>query len=175
MAILFLINTPTALSSLRREITTYTTSTTCTSPIIPDKAAYSLPYLQAVIKEAMRLHPPATGWMNKQPPKGGAEIHGYFVPEGTQISVNIVYLLHDPKVFGADSDVFRPERWIDSGEERLVEMNRALDLSFGYGRYQCMGVRIAWMEINKAVFEVSFVLTAACEGGFADILVAIAC
>ncbi|KAM7216621.1 Cytochrome P450 [Rhypophila decipiens] len=158
MIILYLINTPSALSSLRKEIDLAVSSSnlaTSSSPsgIISDAAAYKLPYLQAVIKEGMRMIPPATGWMNKQPPKGGAEMHGFHVPEGTQIAVNIMYMMHDASIFGPDADVFRPERWLDGGEEKANEMSRVLDLCFGYGKYQCMGVKIAWTEMNKVVFE----------------------
>lgn len=157
MTILYLINTPAALAKLRNEIGAAISSglATSTSGIISDSAAYNLPYLQAVIKEGIRILPPATGWMNKQPPKGGAEIHGYFIPEGTQIAVNIMYMMHDKEIFGPDADCFRPERWLECSEEKANEMSRVLELCFGYGKYQCMGIKIAWTEINKVVFEAS--------------------
>ncbi|KAM7207210.1 Cytochrome P450 [Naviculisporaceae sp. PSN 640] len=156
MIILYLLNTPAALTKLRAEIDSAVSSglaTTSSSGIISDHATYKLPYLQAVIKEGIRIVPPATGWMNKQPPKGGAEIHGYFIPEGTQIAVNIMYMMHNKEIFGVDADCFRPERWLECSEDKANEMSRVLDLCFGYGKYQCMGIKLAWTEINKVVFE----------------------
>lgn len=158
MVILYLITAPSSLQALHKEIDAFL----ATSPdimegrIITDAEAQRLPYLQACIKEGLRMHPPGTGWMNKQPPPGGCEMHGYFLPEGTQIATNIMYLMHDPEIFGVDADVFRPERWIECSPDKYQEMSRAQDLVFGYGRHQCMGNRIAMMEINKAVFEVNY-------------------
>ena len=57
-------------------------------------------------------------------------------------------------VWGEDADVFRPERWLLAGQDRLREMIAAFDLHFGHGKYSCLGKPIAFMEIHKAVFEV---------------------
>ncbi|CAJ2509046.1 Uu.00g140720.m01.CDS01 [Anthostomella pinea] len=132
-------------------------------PIIKDFEARQLPYLQACIKEGLRMYPPVTGLMAKMAPEGGAEIEvdgvEKFAPGGTQVGWNSWGMMHDPAVFGADADIFRPERWLlsrnssDQECDRVNRMNETATLCFGYGRFGCLGRGVATMELNKAVIE----------------------
>ncbi|KAJ9646931.1 hypothetical protein H2204_000623 [Knufia peltigerae] len=111
-----------------------------------------LPYLQACIKEGLRLHP-ATGLpLARVVPKGGARICGRFFPEGTTVGVNAWVMNRNPTVFGPDADDFRPERWLESSE-RASEMDRHL-MSFGLGSRTCIGKNISLMEIGIALPEI---------------------
>jgi cytochrome P450 len=127
--------------------------------IIPDSEVRKLPYLQAVIKEGIRIHPPVTDNVPKRVPDEGETFtldgKSVFLPGGTHISY-AAWPLHMSKgIFGDDAEEFRPERWlIEKDERRLAEMNRTHELIFGYGKYQCLGRPIALMEIGKVVFEV---------------------
>lgn len=121
---------------------------------IKDSEAKQLPYLQAVIKEGLRIAPPATGIFNKQVPKGGDVLNGIFVPEGTQIGVSFFGLHRSKKIYGEDADLFRPERWLEAEEETLATMLSTSDLIFHYGKYQCLGKPVALMELNKTYVEV---------------------
>jgi cytochrome P450 len=154
--LLCLISTPSALAALRQEIDSGVTAGRISAPI-RDSEARSLPYLQAVIKEGLRMYPPATGHNYKQVPKGGDTVYGYFLPEGTQLGVNIHCLLRCRETFGPDANVFRPERWMEAAndEDRLREMSNTVEFVFGYGKFQCMGKMIAAMELNKVLVEVS--------------------
>ncbi|KAK0609981.1 cytochrome P450 [Bombardia bombarda] len=109
MTMLYLLNTPSVFEPLHREIDGGIAAERISSPI-RDAEAYQMPYLQAVIKEGMRILPPSTGMNNKQVPKGRAHIQGYFLLEGTQLAANVMYMAHDQKVFGPDAELFRPER-----------------------------------------------------------------
>jgi cytochrome P450 len=66
----------------------------------------------------------------------------------------------NPKVFGADAELFRPERWLEASAEQLRVMEVA-HIGFGRGRRVCIGQHIAMMEIKKVLgtvvrgFEVS--------------------
>lgn len=129
--------------------------------IIPDREVRRLPYLQAVIKEGMRMHPPITDSVPKRVPDRGDEVvindKPVFLPGGTHISYAAWPLHHSEAIFGNDAGVFRPERWIlEQDDKKKFEMNRTHELIFGYGKYQCLGKPIALMEIGKVVFEVSF-------------------
>ncbi|KAK5651246.1 hypothetical protein OQA88_12654 [Cercophora sp. LCS_1] len=62
-------------------------------------------------------------------------------------------LLRNEEIFGQDSDVFRPERWLSVDDERRKEMERVTELLFGYGRWQCPGKQIAFLELSKLIFE----------------------
>lgn len=112
-------------------------------------------YLQATLYEGMRIRPVATATFGKQVPPGGDTINGYFVPAGTTIGPNVSSLMRSKRLFGEDADIFRPERFLEADESTRIEMQRNVDLVFGYGRWMCAGKAIAWLELNKAVFEVS--------------------
>lgn len=89
-----------------------------------------LPYLQAIVKEALRIHP-ATGlplW--REVPVGGATICGVYFPAGTNVGINSWVAHRNRDVWGEDADDFRPERWLDSSPEKLKEMN-AYFMAFG--------------------------------------------
>lgn len=84
-AILYhLCKNPTTMSKLREELDDGHKNGLISDPITFQEAQ-SLPYLQAVIKEGLRIHP-ATGFtMPRIVPKGGKEIVGRQFPEGVRI------------------------------------------------------------------------------------------
>jgi cytochrome P450 len=158
MAFLCLLTTPLAYIAFRKEIDDGIIAGRISKPI-REAEAKNLPYLQAIIKEALRLYPPAGGHLHKEVPKGGAEVCGYHLPEGVQVGVCLMYVGRDPATFGPDADTFRPERWLEAGrdEVRLKLMNDAVDLVFGHGKFSCLGKALAYMELNKVLVEVSII------------------
>lgn len=148
---MYIVTNPSVYLKVQAEID----AANLTSSIITDTEAHNLPYLQACIKEGMRVFPPVTGLFNKRVPVGGDTIHGKFIPEGTEIAYAAWDFYKDPAIFGEDSEIFRPERWLEAGEEKLGVMQRTVDLIFGYGKYQCLGKPIAMLELGKALGEVS--------------------
>lgn len=123
------------------------------SDLITNNEARKLPYLQACVKEGLRIHPPFTGLLMKEVPPEGDTIHGRFVPGGTKIGHNM-WSIQRHEVYGADSHMYRPERWLEAGVKR-VQMEKVLDLVFGHGRWGCLGKPIAYIELNKVFVEVS--------------------
>lgn len=101
------------------------------------------------------MRPPLLGFIPKVVPEGGENILGHHVPGGTAIGFNLSAISRSPKLFGADSEIFRPERMMELDEQRRKQMERDIELAFGYGQWMCVGKSIAFMEINKVVFEVS--------------------
>ncbi|OLN85443.1 Pisatin demethylase 21 [Colletotrichum chlorophyti] len=152
MTLLCLINNPVAYRRLQQEIDDAITAGKISSPIT-NAEALNLPYLQAVIREGLRLYPPVTGLGFKQAPAGGDILNGYFVPGGTQIGQNFFGVGRSRWVWGPDSDVFRPERWFSASEEESSRMNAAIDTHFGHGKFSCPGKPIAIMELNKVFVE----------------------
>lgn len=130
-----LVKNPATLTTLRREIQEHdqsreadSSTTTNQGPgFLSFKEAQALPYLQAVIKEALRLHP-ATGlplW--RVVPEGGALIAGNHLPAGATVGINSWVAHYNPAIFGPDAHTFRPERWLEAetmkgGEEELRKM-----------------------------------------------------
>lgn len=131
--------------------------------IISDAEVRRLPYLGAVVREAMRMHPPVANIFSRVAPDegdvvsvGGKEYH---IPGGTLIGYSALTMHRNNRtLYGEDCAMFRPERWLvnatdEEARERVTKMTRTNDLIFGYGRWLCLGRNIALIEIHKAVFE----------------------
>ncbi|KAK2609238.1 hypothetical protein QQS21_002172 [Conoideocrella luteorostrata] len=143
--LLHIITTPRVLEKLRQEIAT----TEIKTPVISDADARQMPFLQAVIKEGLRIFPPVAGLMAKQAPSEGDHWKGVFIPGGTRIGSCAWGIFRREDIWGEDSKEFRPERWLESTPESLRRMEDALDLIFSHGRWQCLGRPIALVELNK--------------------------
>ncbi|GCB25018.1 pisatin demethylase [Aspergillus awamori] len=109
-----------------------------------------LPYLQAVIKESMRLHPGVGFPLFRIVPKGGAVICGRFFPEGTNVGVNSWVIHRDESIWGSNAGDFVPERWLTEDSEKLRIMEQCL-VPFGIGSRTCIGKNISLYEINKLI------------------------
>ena len=109
----------------------------------------SLVYLQACLREAMRVRPAVGLNITRLVPAEGAELDGHFFPGGTRVAVNGWVLHRDKSIFGQDADVFRPERWLGD-EERFRRMDRYM-FQFGGGAHVCIGRNLALLEINKVL------------------------
>jgi len=103
-----------------------------------------LPYLQACIKEGLRLDSPIPSSEPRVVPKGGCVMEGYAIPAGTTISMQ-PYSLHHHSVF-TNPEQFIPERWLNA----TPEMERCLTY-FGMGQRVCIGQHLAMSEM-KALF-----------------------
>ncbi|WPG97873.1 Hypothetical protein R9X50_00065500 [Acrodontium crateriforme] len=141
---------PNTLTTLRAEIEA---SFPNTDTHITFKEAQGLPYLQAVIREALRMHPATGLCLERDVPKSGLELNGHFLPAGTIFGANSWVLHYSKAIFGEDADVFKPERWLETDVERLKEMNRAW-MPFGLGSRTCIGQHVSMLEMTKMVPEV---------------------
>lgn len=99
-----------------------------------------LTYTNAVIKETLRLYPSvwAIGREVVQPITLGR----YRIEPGTQLIIPQWVVHRDPRWF-EDSEVFRPERWLDGLAERL---HRFAYFPFGGGPRVCIGNHFAMLE-----------------------------
>ncbi|KAK4215358.1 cytochrome P450 [Rhypophila decipiens] len=149
---LALSTTPQVYKKLQDEIDTGIRKGKISSPITVAEAK-ALPYLQAVIYESIRYHPPVIGLNTKVVPSQGDTLAGMYVPGGTNIAVNPWALMRHEPTFGKDVDVFRPERFMNASPEERASMQRVVDLMFGAGRFMCAGKTVAWMELNKIFVE----------------------
>ena len=138
------------LSNLLSEI-----SKTAPSTPIKEAEAKNMPYLQAIIKEGLRLWPPVTGLMSKTAPPGGDTFNDVFIPGGTDVGYSAWGVFRNKKFWGQDATEFNPERWFGNEPQRLKEMDDTMALIFGYGKYGCLGKGVAMVELNKIFVEVS--------------------
>lgn len=117
----YLMQKPDVLQKLRAEVDAHLQHGEET---IPFKVGNQLPYLQAVIKEGLRLHP-ATGLpMWRVVTEQGLEVDGVQFPAGSEFGLNTWVAHYNEDVFGEDAREFRPERWLDEPDaHRLKAMN----------------------------------------------------
>jgi cytochrome P450 len=117
------------------------------APTLADLAR--LPYTEMVVREAMRLYPPAPGFTRE--PIEDVTIGGYEVPKGSLVTV-ITWALHrDPRFF-PDPERFDPERFGPGWEERVP---RFAYLPFGGGPRVCIGNGFAMTEARLIVAAVA--------------------
>ncbi|KAL2799010.1 cytochrome P450 [Aspergillus keveii] len=131
-------------------------------PLVKWDNVRDLPYLTAVIKEALRCHPAAGLPLERVAPAGGITIGAverdrdgdrdvrHWIPGGTIIGCSAWTVHLDEGVFGACPEQFRPERWIEASTEQQREMSSCL-FSFGSGTRSCIGKNISLLEMYKLV------------------------
>ncbi|KAE8417828.1 cytochrome P450 [Aspergillus pseudocaelatus] len=122
------------------------------------KEARSLPYLDAVMREAMRVHPGVGLLLERIVPRDGLTLSGgRFVPEGTIVGMNPWVVNRDSTVFGSEPDSFKPERWLpaegedDEAYQTRFSKMKSTDLTFGAGPRACLGRHISQSESYKFV------------------------
>ncbi|KAE8147819.1 cytochrome P450 [Aspergillus avenaceus] len=142
--------------------------------VVPYHTATSYPYLTAVIREAMRMHPGVSMTLERYVPVEGLTLPtGQYIPQGCIVGMNPYVVARNRSIWGEDAEVFRPERWLrdpreseDEYQARLRLMN-ASDLAFGAGSRVCIGKNLGMLEVYKVMatlvsrFEIE--LVDACE------------
>ncbi|RZC57553.1 hypothetical protein C5167_004864 [Papaver somniferum] len=106
-----------------------------------------LPYLQAIVKETLRLHPPAP-FLVPHKADNNVEIHDLVVPKGAQVLVNVWAIGRDP-IQWKDPTCFIPERFLDSKTDYKGQDFGLIP--FGSGRRICPGLPLAHRIIHLIV------------------------
>ncbi|KAI9796326.1 MAG: hypothetical protein M1835_004317 [Candelina submexicana] len=151
--LLHIITNPSVHSRLQSEIDLAWRRGRISDIVQTKEAVHELLYLQACIKEGLRIFPPITALRERVTPPQGDIINGHHIPGGVNVGLNMRGVLLN-EVFGSDPEVFRPERWLESAPEDLQQMEKVQDLVFGHGFTRCLGISIAAMNLNKALVEV---------------------
>ncbi|KAK1531941.1 benzoate 4-monooxygenase cytochrome P450 [Colletotrichum paranaense] len=144
----YLLSNPSTFERLEEEIMTAISDGSISEPIT-NTEALKLPFLQAVIFESLRVHPPFTGLLMKQVGPEGDVHEGKFLPPGTRVAHDTWSVTHDKELFGHDADEFRPQRWLEAADATVKEWKKRTELVFGAGRWQCAGKAVAMIELNK--------------------------
>ncbi|EYU22015.1 hypothetical protein MIMGU_mgv1a019827mg, partial [Erythranthe guttata] len=103
-----------------------------------------LPYLQAVIKETFRYHPPGPLLFPRKS-EHDAQVSGYLIPKGTQVLVNVWAMGRDPAIW-SDPESFRPERFLSDKNNTTATNFKGQHfelIPFGAGRRICPGIPLA--------------------------------
>jgi cytochrome P450 len=147
----YLLRTPSALRRLKAELHAAIPDRSQPTPLV---TLEQLPYLNAVIKESLRLTYGVAGRLARiadEPlfftdRKTGRE---WVIPRDTPVGMSVAQLHHDESVF-PDSHKWIPERWLNSNGE----LNQGLDkylLSFTRGSRQCLGMHLGWSELYLVI------------------------
>ncbi|KAF8891875.1 cytochrome P450, partial [Infundibulicybe gibba] len=109
----------------------------------------SLPYLNAVLSEALRWYP-ITPMAIPHYTTQCDVYNGYFIPEGTTVLGNVWAILHDETIY-PEPFKFNPERFL--GDEKPPDP--AEIGAFGFGRRICPGRHLA---INSVWLAIAYIL-----------------
>jgi trans-cinnamate 4-monooxygenase len=139
-----LVNHPEVQQKIREELDAVV------APGIPmtESDIVKLPYLQAVMKESLRLHItlPFVPRLNVPQTKLG----GYDIPAGTKVLVNIWWLANNPELWDNPQD-FIPERFLQDDNKIEFHGNDFRFLPFGAGRRRCPGIHMALANVALTV------------------------
>ncbi|KAI6140753.1 cytochrome P450 [Pisolithus tinctorius] len=159
-ALLELARNPDIQIKLRTELLAFGSDPTY------DQLTNSLPYLDAVVHETLRLHPPLAEFLRQAAEddviplsepvrtKSGRVVNSISVTRGTQIGISTACINRSTAIWGADAKVFRPERWLEEGgipkKAQELQSYRHL-LTFVDGPRTCLGKGFAVAEFKTVM------------------------
>ena len=138
-----LITHPKAMERVQKEIRSIVGG----RKIVTEGDILEMHYLKAVVKEVLRLHPPAPLALPRETTED-VRIEGYDIPGKTRVFVNVWGIGRDPE-WWKNPESFEPERFVENEVDY-----RGLDfefIPFGVGRRICPGI-----TIGMAMIEIAF-------------------
>lgn len=131
---------------------------------IPYDALVSLPYLDAICRETLRLYPPVSQLLRTVrrdiilpfstpiSSENGQELNQLHVPKGTEIFVSILASNTNPAFWGLDSYEWKPERWLNPLPQALLDAHvpgvYSHLLTFLGGGRSCIGFKFSQLEMK---------------------------
>ncbi|KAL4931670.1 cytochrome P450 [Aspergillus undulatus] len=155
-----LVRHPSHIEKLRQELAPCTLDTNSGEYAYEyknDKIA-SLPHLNGIINEALRLHPPIPTALQRKTPPEGIEIGGTCIPGNMTVWCPQYVLGRDENTY-SNPEAFIPERWYQS--PHLIK-DRDAFAPFSIGPYGCIGKSLALLNIRTMIaqlvmtFDISF-------------------
>jgi len=118
------------------------------SRAVTESDSASLVYLQAVLKEVLRVHPPGPLLSWARLATSDVHVDGRLVPAGTTAMVNMWAITHDPRVWKEPME-FRPERFLGPDGPEFPIFGSDMRLApFGSGRRSCPGKMLAMATVS---------------------------
>ena len=116
--------------------------------LLSPKLAREIPYLDAVLKESMRVSPvlPGPMWRHTDYP---IPVAGHMIPPHTELGAMRYNIFRNPDLFHR-ADEFLPQRWMER-EGVFRDDDLEANQPFGLGPWTCIGRNIAWMELRLIV------------------------
>ncbi|CEJ62899.1 hypothetical protein PMG11_11384 [Penicillium brasilianum] len=111
-------------------------------------------YLDACIKETMRLVPAVPNLSPRVVNSGGLTIRGRYIPPGTIVGTSLYTLMRNSNYFDR-ADEFLPERWLSRGcRSQLLKLEGFEP--FGTGLRSCVGMKLAELELKMTIARTLF-------------------
>ncbi|XP_076933565.1 cytochrome P450 Tp4149-like [Bidens hawaiensis] len=143
-----LIKNPRAMDKLQREVTEIAQG----RAMILEEDLERMVYLKAVIKEALRLHPPLPLLLPRISIQD-VKLMGYDIAAGTQVIMNAWAIGRDPSLW-EESNEFRPERFLSNS---INYQGLQFEwLPFGAGRRSCPGIQFSVPVIELALANIVY-------------------
>ncbi|XP_023769218.1 cytochrome P450 89A2 [Lactuca sativa] len=116
--------------------------------LISEEDLKKMPYLKAVVLEALRRHPPGH-FVGAHRATKEVEVQGFMIPEGAHVNFMVAEMGLDPKVW-EDPMEFKPERFIN-GDFDITGSKGIKMMPFGAGRRICPGFDLALLHLEYFV------------------------
>lgn len=113
-----------------------------------------LKYMNACLKEALRVYPPVPIGSPRIVPSGGQHILGSYIPPATRVSVHHWSTYHSESNF-RDADMFVPERWLKT-DPRYADDALEAHQPFAFGPRNCLGQNMAMHEMRLLLATLLF-------------------
>ncbi|XP_027333261.1 flavonoid 3'-monooxygenase-like [Abrus precatorius] len=146
-AVAELIKNPRIMTRLQQELDNVVGK----DRLVAEQDLPHLPYLEAMVKETLRLHPPTPLSLPRIAAEN-CEIFGYHIPKGATLLVNIWAIARDPKEW-SNPLKFQPERFLPDGEKANVDVRGTNFevIPFSAGRRTCVGMTLGLKMVQLLV------------------------
>lgn len=131
-----LLHNPEKMKTAREELHT----TIGKQTVVTETNISNLPYMQAIVKETLRLHPPIP-LISRKNTHSDLGLSGFTVPKNSRVWINVYGIGRDPKVW-PNPEEFKPERFLGPGGVDVMGRDFEV-IPFGSGRRICVGMSLA--------------------------------
>ncbi|EPS66638.1 hypothetical protein M569_08137, partial [Genlisea aurea] len=153
-AVAELLKNPAAMEALQREVRN-AVDDKGSELAITEEDVNKMPYLKAVVRETLRLHPPAPLLLPHESTQR-TTVMGYEIPSRVRVMINAWAIMNDPTVW-VDPQDFKPERFLLI--QQNIDFNEQLQfkyIPFGSGRRGCPGTNFATAVVELVVAKLVY-------------------
>lgn len=123
------------------------------TPFVPVDALQGLVYLEAALKESLRLFP-LFAFVRRVAFEDVELSDGTFVPQGTYVAMAPFTMARRTDVWGEDAAEYNPERFLDPATGKLRQVSIFKFNSFWAGPRSCVGMKLAMLEMKTVLAKV---------------------
>ncbi|RYP51953.1 hypothetical protein DL768_002829 [Monosporascus sp. mg162] len=145
-----LLRHPNGWQRIRAEIDAARKQGRCEGAVVSYEDACALPYLQAALKEALRIFGPGSMGLPRVAPKGGVTVGDVTFPEGVTLTISPWVIHHSKELWGEDAREFNPDRWLQPD----IASKEKYFIPWGAGYASCPGQTVAKIQLLKVAASI---------------------